>query len=208
MNGIDPMLSTYPTHIPLMHVAGAGHVTPHPPQFCAVLKGVHVPLHTPSPTGQHLLSTQLSPAGHMLPQAPHETADEVRSKQPGVPESAPQVVTGAPLSRPASVGHVTAHWPFTQTGFPGTLPVIEPLHDIWQVPQLSGSVSTSTHLPQQGTMVPVQGGVHMPQLQVLPEGHLMPHAPQFSGSVIVSELHVTSAPLPVSCVVAVSVVES
>jgi len=63
------------------------------------------------------------------------------------------------------------------------------------VPQLFGSVLTSTHCPQHGVMLPEHGGVHMPQLQLLPDGHLLPHDPQFEGSVMVSALH----PPPPSC---------
>jgi hypothetical protein len=195
-----------------MHDAPLPHVTPQAPQFWAVFRAVHTPLQRPSPGGQQVLCVHWSVPVHALPHAPQAAAELVRSKQPGVPASAPHCTTGAPLSRPASNGHVNEHVAFTQVVIAPTLPPDGAMHPLPHAPQLFGSVVMSTHVPQHGVRPPVHAPVHTPQLHVLGGGHFLPHAPQLFGSLVVSASHssdpVSGFPVDVSVVASTGPVPS
>lgn len=129
---------------------------PQPPQLPrSVVVLMQAPLHGDVPVGQaHMLSTQLAPEGHALPQPPQlkllvvvSTHDEPH----WVNDPQPEVQLPALHTRPGSQ----------------TCP---------QVPQLEGSDDFSAHRPLQ-SLVPL-GQVQLFAAHDAPVGQWRPHTPQ------------------------------
>jgi hypothetical protein len=152
----------FPLQRPAEQTSPIMHIVPQVPQFMgSLLKSTHVPLHAICPIGHgstHCPWLHNQPAWQALPHIPQFDASTPRSAH-------------VPLQSVCPAGQAQA--PPTQD-FP-------PRHAAAQAPQFRLSVCVSTQAAPQSVRPP-QSVVHAPLLHTSPLAHVLPHMPQFCGS--------------------------